>query len=82
MMVSAAITWEGISGPLLLEKSLKINGNLYLEHSQNEMTPSLEESFPNNNFIFLQDSVPSHCARKIKKFLKERLNFRFVKNVD
>ena len=78
-MVSALITWKGIIGPLFLgEKGLKINGNLYLEHSQNQMIPSLEELFPNTDFIFIQDSAFSHRARKVQNFLKERLNSRFV----
>ena len=67
-------------GNFLLEKRSK-NTNLNLEHLWNEMIP-LEKLFPIDNFIFIQDSAPSHRARKVQNFLKDRLNSRFVKNVD
>lgn len=68
VMVSAAITWKGIIKPFFVrEKVPEIDGNLYCEHLQNEMIPWLEEDFPNNDFIFIQETAPFE-ARKFKLF--------------
>ena len=47
------------------------------------MIPSLEELFASNDFIFIQDSAPSPCARrKVQNLLKEILTSHFVENFD
>ena len=48
--------WKGVTGQFVVgEKGLNINGNMYLEYLQNKLMHSLEELFPNNDFIFIQD---------------------------
>ena len=82
-MVSPAITWKGgILSFFTGEKRLKRSENLYLEHLQNQMIPPLEVLFPDNVSIFIQDRAPSHIAKKIQNFLKERLKSPLVKNID
>lgn len=72
VIVSASITWKAVTGTFFVrEKALKINGNLYLEHLQNEMTTSHEELIPNDDFIFIQYSAPSYRIRKVQNFLEE-----------
>lgn len=67
---------------LLEKKVTKINWHIYLEHLQNEMIPSPEKLFPSNDFIFIRDSAPSTCARKVQNFSKEMLTSHFVENFD
>ena len=65
VMVSPAISWKGVILSFFPgEKRLKRSENLYLEHLQNEMIAPLEELFPNNVSIFIQDRAPSYIARK------------------
>lgn len=42
----------------------------------------LNKKFTNDDFVFIQDSKPSHRGRKVQTFSRETLNSRFVKNVD
>lgn len=82
-MVSAAMTWKGISGQFFVgKKRSKKSENLFLEHLKNEMTPSLEQLCPTNDFILIREGATSNRVRKVPNFLKERLNSHFAKNVD
>ena len=60
-------------GSFLLEKKRsKKSENLFLEHLKNEMTPSLEQLCPINDFILIREGATSNCVRKVPNFLKER----------
>ena len=41
-----------------------------------------EGAYPNNNFIFIQDSAPSHRAKIVQNFLREELKSRFFANME
>ena len=38
--------------------------------------------YPKNDFTYVQDSAPSHRAKIVQSFLKEKLKSRFVKSTD
>ena len=42
----------------------------------------MKEIYPNSNFIFIQDSGPSHRAKIVQNFLREELKSRFVANIE
>ena len=42
----------------------------------------MKEIYPNSNFIFIQDSGPSHRAKIVQNFLREELKSRFVTNIE
>ena len=41
-----------------------------------------EGAYPNNNFIFTQDSAPSHSAKFVQNFLREESKSRFFANME
>jgi len=79
LMVSAVLTWHGVTKPFFVnEEGLKVNGERYLAHLQDELLPAVREVYPRENFIFVQDSAPSHRCTIVKNFLKEELRQRFL----
>ena len=82
-MVSAVITWKGVSQPFLIGGSgIKVNRVSYLKHLRDDLIPAVEAMYPNKDFTFVQDSAPSHRANQVQNFLKQKLKSRFVKNTD
>jgi transposase len=83
IMVSAIMTWKGMIGPFFVaDKDIKVNSVSYLKHLKNDLIPALETLYPRNDFIFVQDSAPSHRAKIVQTFLKEKLKSRYVKNTE
>ena len=83
LMVSAVVTWKGVSPPFFVSDSkIKVNGKSYLKHLRKDLIPFLERMYPRNDCIFVQDSAPSHRANIVQAFLKEKLGKRFVKNTE
>jgi len=70
------MVWGGISAtsktPLLfLEKGVKMNQNTYREILENSVLPWAKTTYSNHDWIFQQDSAPSHTAKLIQKWLFE-----------
>ena len=83
VMVSAVVTWKGVSPPFFVaEKNIKVNGVAYLKHLKEELIPFIESLYPRNDFIYIQDSAPSHRKGAVQEFLRQRLKRRFVKNTE
>ena len=83
VMVSAMITWKGVSQPSFIGgNGIKVNGASYPKHPRDDLIPSVETMYPNKDFTFAQDSAPSHRANQVQNFLKQKLKSRFVKNID
>lgn len=81
VMVSAVLSWKGISKPFFVGgSSLKTNSKSYLKHLKEELVPAMKRLYPNNNFTFIQDSAPSHRANIIQNYLRDELKSRFVAN--
>ena len=82
-MVSAVITWKGVSQPFFIGgNGIKKNGASYLKHLHDDLIPDVEAMYPNKDFTFVQGSAPSHRANQMQNFLKRKLKSRFVKNTD
>ena len=83
VMVSAVITWKGVSQPLFIGgNGIKVNRASYMKHLHDDLIPDVEAMYPNKDFTFMQDSDPSHRANQVQNFLKQKLKSRFVKNTD
>ena len=83
VMVSAVITWKGVSQPFLIGgNGIKVNRASYLKHLRDDLIPAVEAMYLNTDFTFMQDSGPSHCANQVQNFLKQKLKSRFFKNTD
>ena len=82
-MVSAILTWKGATEPFFVDgEGVKINGEVFLQHLEQDLIPGMKEMYPRNDFIYLQDSAPSHRCIKVLQFLKRQLNSRYVKNIE
>ena len=74
---------SAVSEPFFAGRSnLKSNSRSYLEHLRNDLIPAMKELYPNNNFTFIQDSVPSHRAKIVQNVLREEFKSRFVANTE
>ena len=83
VMVSAVMTWKGVSQPLFIGgNGIKVNRASYMKHLHDDLIPDVEAMYPNKDFTFMQDSDPSHRANQVQNFLKQKLKSRFVKNTD
>ena len=83
VMVFAVITWKGVSQPFFIGgNGIKVSRVSHLKHLRDDLIPAVEAMYPKKNFTFLQDSVPSHCVNQVQNFLKQKLESRFVKNID
>ena len=82
-MVSAVITWKGVSQPFFISgNGINMNGAFYLKHLCGNLIPAFESMYPNKYFTFVQDTAPSYRANQVQNFLKQKLKCRFVKNTD
>ena len=82
-MVSAAISWNGATEPFFVnERGLKVNSVRYRAHLKKELFPAIKKIYKRRDWIFIQDSAPSHRAKLVQDFLKENLGRRFVKSCD
>ena len=50
------------------------------EHLQKQLLPSIRQLFTHDQWIFFQDSAPSHRSNLVQNFLQETLNKRFIKS--
>lgn len=72
VMVSAVFSWKGVSKPYFVgDKDIKVNSSSYLKHLKKDLIPSMERMYPKNDFIFVQDSAPSHRANIVQGFLSK-----------
>ena len=61
-MVSAVITWKGVSQPFFIGgNGIKVNGASNLKQLPDDLIPAVEAMYPNKDFTFMQDSAPSQC---------------------
>ena len=83
VMVSAGLTWYGATNPFFVnDKGLKVDGVSYKKHLKKQLFPSINKVYKRNDWIFVQDSAPSHRSNIVQEFLKQELNRRFIKPSD
>lgn len=84
-MVSAALTWEGVTPAFFINNGdIKVNAQVYIHHLEEELLPALYELYHDKrrNYIFVQDSAPAHRSRVVQEYLHGRLGNRFVASTD
>lgn len=52
---------------------IKTNADNYISHLQNDLIPEFRRLYPHNDYIFIQDSAPSHRAMRTQHFLAENV---------
>ena len=82
-MVSAAISWYGATKPFFVnENGIKVNKENYCKHLKKQLFPAIKKLVKRDDWIFVQDSAPSHRSNLVQDFLEKTLKRRFVKCVE
>jgi hypothetical protein len=72
-MVSAGVSFRGKTRIHFVEPGVKVNADYYSNVLLRQgLIPDCLHLFPDRNFIFQQDSAPSHTARLTVNFLQEQ----------
>lgn len=78
VMVWAAVTSNGRSPLVFIEKGVKVNQQVYQQKVLNDaLIPWTRKQFGTNSWTFQQDSAPSHKARMTQIFLENHVP-RFI----
>ena len=81
VMVSACLTWYGATKPFFVnDKGLKVNSKTYKKHLEKELIPDIERIMKRRNWMFIQNSAPSHRSNLVQDFLTEKIDKRFIKH--
>ena len=79
LMVSAGFTWFGVTKPFFVNQNgIKVNGENYQKHLQDELFPAIRETYPREDFTFVQDGARSHIDKRVQAYLKSELGRRYV----
>ena len=79
-MVSAGLTWHGVTRPIFVGKQgVKVNAINYKKHLEKQLFPAIERIYPRNDWIFLQDGASSHTSNLVQEFLNEVIPRHFIK---
>jgi len=72
LMVSAGVSWNGKTVIFFIDpQETKVN-KTYTDFLKTSLLPECRRLYPDNDFVFLQDSTPSHHAKATLKVLFEK----------
>ena len=83
-MVSAAISWYGVTKPFFVnENSIKVNKETYCKHlKKKQLFPAIKNLFKRDDWIFVQGSAPSHRSNLVQDYLEKTVKRCFLKCVE
>ena len=82
-MVSSAVCWFGATKSFFVnENGIKVNKENYFKNLKRQLFPAIEKLVKRNDWIFVQDSAPSHRSNLVQDFLEKSLKRHFVKCVE
>jgi len=61
---------------------IKVNKENYCKHLKKQLFPAIDKLVKRDDWIFVQDSAPSHRSNLVQDFLEQTLKRRFVKSVE
>ena len=71
IMVSAAVSVSGKSELFFIDpQKTKVNADVYIDHLDKQLLPSIRKVLKSRQFFFMQDNAPSHSAKKTQAFLE------------
>jgi len=71
-MVSAGVSWnEKIEIFFIDPKKTKVIQKTYIDFLTSSLLPECRRLYPDNDFVFLLDSAPSHRAKATQNFLRD-----------
>ena len=77
--VSAAISWYGATKPFFFvnENGIKVNKDNYSKRLKKQLFPAIKKLFKRADWIFVQDSSPSHRSNLVQNFLEKNFETPF-----
>jgi len=71
-MVSAGVSWNGKKEKFFIDpQKTKVNQKTYIDFLKTSLLPECRCLCPDNDIVFMQDSVPSHRAKATQNFLRD-----------
>ena len=71
-MVSAGVSWNWKTEIFFIDpQKTKVNQKTYIDFLKTSLLPECRCLYPDNNFVFMQDSAPSHRAKATQNFLRD-----------
>ena len=71
LMVSARVSWNGKTKFFIDPQKTKVNQKTYIDFLKMSLLPECHRLYPDNDFVFMQDSAPSHSAKATQNFLRD-----------
>ena len=59
---------------------MKVNSKRYKKHLEKELIPDIERIMKRRDWMFIQDSAPSHRSNLVQHFLTQKIYKRFIKH--
>jgi hypothetical protein len=72
VMVFMGMSYNGLTTPIFVEPGAKINKEYYIKNCLKPLFREAKKLYPHGNWIFHQDSAPSHTAQKTLKFIRSQ----------
>jgi len=71
LMVSAGVSWIGKTEIFFIDpQKTKVNQKTYIDFLKTSLLPECRRLYPDNDFVFLQDSAPSHHANATQNYAR------------
>jgi len=71
-MASAGVSWNGKTKFFFIDpQKTKVNLKTYIDFLKMSLLPECRRLYPDNDFLFMQDSASSHRAEATKNFLRD-----------
>ena len=72
LMVSAGVSWNGKTKKNFNDpEKTRANQKTHIDFLNTSLLPECRRQYPDNDFVFLQDSTPSHRAKGTQNFLRD-----------
>ena len=83
-MVSAGVSWNGKAEIFFIDpQKTKVNQKTYIDFLKTSLLPECRRLYPDNDFVFMQDSALSHRAKATQNFLtRQRARFHQLTRMD
>jgi len=72
LMVNAIVSWNGKTEIFFIDpQKTKVNQKTYIDFLKTSLLLECRRLYPDNDFVFMQDSAPSHRTKATPNFLRD-----------
>jgi len=74
LMVNAGVSWNRKTEIFFIDpQKTRVNQKTYIDFLKTSSLPECCRLYPDNDFVFVQDSAPSHRAKATQNFLQDNM---------